>query len=255
MKKTVIASSLAVALGVTGYALTTDNSAHASESTSSYDQLANLAQNNPSELNAHPVQAGAYNITFVKDGFQYNFISNGKTWSWNYTYVGGADTASTTTQAAQPAHTTQAAPATNYSASYNNQASTQSVSSNQQASHTNVKAVSAPSTSKTTSYSAQTTSYSAPAASTSSASTGGSVKAQFLANGGTEAAWNTIVMPESGGNPNAVNPLGYRGLGQTKESWGTGSVASQTKGLINYANSRYGSLSNAIAFRSSHNWW
>ena len=56
MKK-VIASSLAVALGVTGYALTTDNSAHASESTTNYAQLANLAQNNPSELNAHPVQA------------------------------------------------------------------------------------------------------------------------------------------------------------------------------------------------------
>ena len=43
---------------VTGYALTTDNSAHASESTTNYAQLANLAQNNPSELNAHPVQAG-----------------------------------------------------------------------------------------------------------------------------------------------------------------------------------------------------
>ena len=55
-------------------------------------------------------------------------------------------------------------------------------------------------------------------------------------------AWNAIVMPESGGNPNAVNPAGYRGLGQTMESWGTGSVASQTKGMINYANSRYGSL-------------
>ena len=102
-------------------------------------------------------------------------------------------------------------------------------------------------------YSTKTTSYSAP--STSSASTGGSTKAQFLANGGTEEAWNAIVMPESGGNPNAVNPAGYRGLGQTMESWGTGSVASQTKGMINYANSRYGSLSNAIAFRQSHGWW
>ena len=99
--KTVIASSLAVALGVTGYALTTDNSAHASESTTNYAQLANLAQNNPSELNAHPVQAGAYNITFVKDGFKYNFTSDGQSWSWNYTYVGGADTVATT-QAAQP---------------------------------------------------------------------------------------------------------------------------------------------------------
>lgn len=57
-----------------------------------------------------------------------------------------------------------------------------------------------------------------------------------------KAAWNAIVMPESGGNPNAVNPAGYRGLGQTMESWGTGSVASQTKGMINYANNRYGSL-------------
>ena len=38
------------------------------------------------------------------------------------------------------------------------------------------------------------------------------------------------------------------------ESWGTGSVASQTKGMINYANSRYGSLSNAIDFRASHGW-
>lgn len=233
MKKTVIASSLAVALGVTGYALTTDNSAHASESTTNYAQLANLAQNNPSELNAHPVQASAYNISFVKDGFKYNFTSDGQSWSWNYTYVGGADTVATT----------QAAPAaqsTDYSASYSNEASSQSVSSNQQSSNTSVRTVSAPTT----------TSYSA-----SSASTGGSVKAQFLANGGTEAAWNAIVMPESGGNPNAVNPAGYRGLGQTMESWGTGSVAQQTKGMINYANSRYGSLDAAIAFRNNNGWW
>ena len=66
--------------------------------------------------------------------------------------------------------------------------------------------------------------------------------------------WNAIVMPESGGNPNAVNPAGYRGLGQTKESWGTGSVASQTKGMINYANSRYG-FRCTIAFRDNHGWW
>ena len=33
MKKTVIASSLAVTLGLTGYALTNDHSAHASEQT------------------------------------------------------------------------------------------------------------------------------------------------------------------------------------------------------------------------------
>lgn len=234
MKKTVISTSLALSLGVAGFALT-GHEAHASEATN-VDQahLADLAQHNPEQLNSKPVQAGAYDIHFVNNGFQYNFTSNGTNWSWNYAQVG-----STTQSSAD------------YTESYSQESSNQSVSSNQQSSNTSVKAVSAPTTS-THNYSTSTTSYSAPS---SSASTGGSTKAQFLAAGGTEAAWNAIVMPESGGNPNAVNPAGYRGLGQTMESWGTGSVASQTKGMINYANSRYGSLSNAIDFRASHGWW
>lgn len=92
-------------------------------------------------------------------------------------------------------------------------------------------------------------------AKTSQTSNSGSVHDQFIAAGGTESLWNTIVLPESGGNPNAVSPNGYTGLGQTKESWGHGSVAEQTKGLVNYANSRYGSIENAVSFRSSNNWW
>jgi len=62
-------------------------------------------------------------------------------------------------------------------------------------------------------------------------------------------------MPESGGDPNAVNPIGYQGLGQTKEPWGTGSVEEQTKGMVNYAIDRYGSVEEAVSFRSSNNWW
>lgn len=93
----------------------------------------------------------------------------------------------------------------------------------------------------------------APVQATASAS--GSVHDQFIAAGGTEAMWSSIVMPESGGNPNAVNPAGYRGLGQTKEGWGTGSVAQQTQGMLNYATSRYGSVENALNFRAAHNWW
>lgn len=84
---------------------------------------------------------------------------------------------------------------------------------------------------------------------------GGSVYDQFIANGGTDALWQNIVMPESGGNPNAVSPNGYRGLGQTKEGWGTGSVAQQTAGLVNYAVSRYGSIDGAIQFRLANGWW
>lgn len=84
--------------------------------------------------------------------------------------------------------------------------------------------------------------------------TTGSVHDQFIAAGGNEAMWNAIVIPESGGNPNASNGQ-YSGLGQTNQSWGTGSVAEQTQGMINYANSRYGSVANAINFRMSHNFW
>ncbi|MEB7824804.1 hypothetical protein MUA19_01220 [Staphylococcus chromogenes] len=78
---------------------------------------------------------------------------------------------------------------------------------------------------------------------------------EFINAGGTKAMWDHIVMPESGGNPDAVNPLGYRGLGQTKEAWGTGSVTEQTKGMINYAKERYGSIDNAIQFRMANGWW
>ena len=89
--------------------------------------------------------------------------------------------------------------------------------------------------------------------STASARTG-SVHDQFIAAGGTEAMWKSIVIPESGGNPNATHGQ-YSGLGQTNQSWGTGSVAEQTRGMINYAISRYGSVENAINVRNSQNWW
>ena len=89
----------------------------------------------------------------------------------------------------------------------------------------------------------------------STAAGSGSVYDQFIAAGGTSALWNAIVMPESGGNPNALSPNGYRGLGQTKEGWGTGSVAQQTAGLVNYAVSRYGSIDGAIQFRLANGWW
>ncbi|UEX90699.1 LysM peptidoglycan-binding domain-containing protein [Staphylococcus ratti] len=96
-----------------------------------------------------------------------------------------------------------------------------------------------------------TSHYQAP----STAAGSGSVYQQFINAGGTPAMWNSIVLPESGGNPNIVSPTGYRGLGQTKEAWGTGSVATQTQGMINYANSRYGSVERAVQFRLANGWW
>lgn len=94
-----------------------------------------------------------------------------------------------------------------------------------------------------------------PVAKPAATSGSGSTYDEFIANGGTDAMWQTIVQPESGGNPNAVSPNGYTGLGQTKESWGTGSVADQTKGMVGYATSRYGSVESAISFRQANGWW
>lgn len=82
-----------------------------------------------------------------------------------------------------------------------------------------------------------------------------SVYDRFLNAGGTDAMWNVIVMPESGGIPDIVSPNGYRGLGQTKEAWGVGSVEEQTAGMLNYAQERYGSVAGAIAFRLANGWW
>ena len=81
-----------------------------------------------------------------------------------------------------------------------------------------------------------------------------SVYQRFLAAGGTEKMWEKIVLPESGGNPNASNGQ-YHGLGQTNQSWGYGSVETQTKGMIQYAKARYGSIEAAISFRESNGWW
>lgn len=95
---------------------------------------------------------------------------------------------------------------------------------------------------------------SAPRASAAPAGSG-SVYSQFIAAGGTPAMWRTIVLPESGGNPNVVSAAGYRGLGQTKEAWGSGSVATQTQGMLGYATSRYGSVDGALKFRNANGWW
>ena len=101
MKKTVLTSTIALGLGVTG--LATGHHANAAETTGAdHAQLAQLAQNNPSELNAKPVQEGSYNINFNQNGTDYQFNSNGKTWSWSF--GGGSDQASTSEQA-QPQQT------------------------------------------------------------------------------------------------------------------------------------------------------
>ena len=270
MKKTIIASSLAVALGVTGVA----------GSVGGHD--ANAAQQTQFK---YTVKSGD---TLSEIGKKFN-VSVSQLKQWNDLHSDIIIVDQKLTIYGQQQQQTQSQQVKNYNnvqysqnaqSQYNNQAtqSTQAYNQSQNVQQApqqgsqstqhaeQVRTQQAPKSTQTqTPKQTQESTYQAPKQETkqtvsnttqkSVSTSGGSVKAQFLANGGTESAWNTIVMPESGGNPNAVNPLGYRGLGQTKESWGTGSVAQQTKGMINYANNRYGSLEAATAFRAAHGWW
>ena len=119
-EKTIMASSLAVALGVTGYAAGTGHQAHAAEVNVDQAHLVDLAHNHQDQLNAAPIKDGAYDIHFVKDGFQYNFTSNGTTWSWSYEAANG-----------QTAGFSNVAGA-DYTTSYNQGSNVQSVSYNAQ---------------------------------------------------------------------------------------------------------------------------
>lgn len=76
-------------------------------------------------------------------------------------------------------------------------------------------------------------------------------------------AFNTLVMKESGWNPNAQNPRStaygicqflngtWRGTGYQK----TSDPETQIKACIVYIKNRYGTPSGALAFHRSHNWY
>lgn len=73
-------------------------------------------------------------------------------------------------------------------------------------------------------------------------------------------ARDTIIMRESSGNPNAVNPSsGTTGLYQCMPSVhrcpALGDVAGQHQWGQNYMKSRYGTWQNALAFHNANHWW
>ncbi|MEJ7164928.1 transglycosylase family protein [Staphylococcus capitis] len=186
MKKTIIASSLAVGLGVV--AGNAGHDAHASEATNvDKAELAQKAQSNDQSLNESPIQKGAYNVNFDYNGFNYHFESNGTHWSWNYAQNG------------------QATPQQDVS----NQTSVDQVSSQQQTSQAQQaqpEQTSAPQTEQTQQPQAKaTTSYSAPTNNTAS-----SQASSNQASSGSSVNLNShlkqIAQRESGGDIHAINP-------------------------------------------------
>ncbi|MGX0740455.1 transglycosylase-like protein [Staphylococcus capitis] len=186
MKKTIIASSLAVGLGVV--AGNAGHDAHASEATNvDKAELAQKAQSNDQSLNESPIQKGAYNVNFDYNGFNYHFESNGTHWSWNYAQNG------------------QATPQQDVS----NQTSADQVSSQQQTSQAQQaqpEQTSAPQSEQTQQPQAKaTTSYSAPTNNTAS-----SQASSNQASSGSSVNLNShlkqIAQRESGGDIHAINP-------------------------------------------------
>ena len=98
MKKTLLASSLAVGLGIV--AGNAGHEAHASEADLNKASLAQMAQSNDQTLNQKPIEAGAYNYTFDYEGFTYHFESDGTYFAWNY-HATGANVAPSADQANQ----------------------------------------------------------------------------------------------------------------------------------------------------------
>ncbi|MGD6887083.1 transglycosylase family protein [Staphylococcus shinii] len=182
MKKTVVASTLAVGLGVTG--LAAGNSADASEQGVDKAQLAQQAQTNPESLNAAPVQEGAYNIDFNHNNLNYSFQSDGQYWTWSYGQ--GNASAEQPAQAEQPAksqQTEQAQP------QQTEQASTEQPA--QQA---------APQTEQTQQPKQETTTQSSTSSNESSSSEASE------GSSGVNAHLQQIAQRESGGDIHATNP-------------------------------------------------
>src|SRR5699024_8952677 len=197
MKKTIFAT-LALGTAITFGGIAT-NEASADEI--DYNKLAEQAKSNSVEVNTKPIQEGNYDFSFSDGEFTYHFYNyNG---NFGYEYHSGSTQVDNTVSRLAGEEQTPEQKVDQQQAQFDTQNKQDAQPKQETTTQEAPKAVEAPKVTK---------------------STGGSVKAQFLQAGGTEAMWNHIVMPESTGNPNAVNPAGYRGLGQTKESWVTGSV-------------------------------
>lgn len=186
MKKTIIASSLAVGLGVV--AGNAGHDAHASEATNvDKAELAQKAQSNDQSLNESPIQKGAYNVNFDYNGFNYHFESNGTHWSWNYAQNGQAtpqQDVSNQTSAAQVSSQQQTSQA--------QQAQTEQTSAPQ------TEQTQQPQAKATTSYSAPTNNTASSQASSNQASSGSSVN--------LNSHLKQIAQRESGGDIHAINP-------------------------------------------------
>ena len=206
MKKTIIASSLAVGLGlVAGNA---GHDADASElNVNTKAELAQLAQSNDQSLNEKPVQSGAYDFTFNYEGNTYHFASDGTYFEWQYYPSNGA--ADDTTMNSQAQQGTMS--------------SSQGAATQQSTSAQTAQTEQAPQSESTQQPQTQATSHS-QSSSASQASSHSSVN--------VNSHLKAIAQRESGGDIHAVNPSsGAAGKYQFMQSTWDHVAPSEYKGV------------------------
>ena len=243
MKKTIF-TTLALGTIITFGGLSND----ASASEIDYSKLAEQAKNNDITLNQKPILQGDYDYKFTDNHYAYHFWNNNGTFGWEYHLLsqGETETSSEVRQSmVGTGEVVQDAPTQVEQAPTPKQETTIQDNSNVQSTTESAKPEpqQAPKVENTT------------VKETTKQSTGnGSVQEQIKNAGGNSAVLE-IARRESTFNPNAVNPAGYRGLFQTKESFATGTVEEQTKGAIKYMNDRYGSPEQALAHHDANGWY
>ena len=243
MKKTIF-TTLALGTIITFGGLSND----ASASEIDYSKLAEQAKNNDITLNQKPILQGDYDYKFTDNHYAYHFWNNNGTFGWEYHLLsqGETETSSEVRQSmVGTGEVVQDAPTQVEQAPTPKQETTIQDNSNVQPTTESAKPEpqQAPKVENTT------------VKETPKQSTGnGSVQEQIKNAGGNSAVLE-IARRESTFNPNAVNPAGYRGLFQTKESFATGTVEQQTKGAIKYMNDRYGSPEQALAHHDANGWY
>ncbi|MDW4186532.1 MAG: transglycosylase family protein [Staphylococcus saprophyticus] len=194
MKKTVIASTLAVGLGVTGIAA--GNSADASEQGVDKAQLAQQAQSNPESLNAAPIQDGAYNINFNYNNTDYSFQSDGENFSWSYGEGSGEGSNASSEQATDNS--------TQQTAEQPQQV--EQPQQTEQASTEQPAQEAAPQTEATQQPQQEATTQSASSSNESSSNESSSSEASESSSSGVNAHLQQIAQRESGGDIHATNP-------------------------------------------------
>ncbi len=210
MKKTLLASSLALAIGATGVATHTTD-AHAAEEQINKAELAQLALNNDASLSEHAIHAGAYDYKFTLDGVNYHFWSDGVYFGYEYNANG-------MTSMAQP---TEIADVNNVAMTQSESNGASYVQTQQQSYYYQPAAQAAPSYN----YNTNQTSYSGGSVRLANGNTAGaygSRAAQEMAarTGVSASTWEAIIARESNGQLNAYNPSGASGLFQTMPGWG-----------------------------------